>query len=74
MTVYKLIQELAQCNANAEVIFDAKIEYSDNLPATFDRDDENDEQDVLVDINFRDCLEFDEIRDSLDEVTIKLCY
>ena len=74
MTVYKLIQELAQWNADAEVIFDAKIEYFDNFPATFDRDDENDEQDVLVDINFRDCLEFDEIRDSFDEVTIKLCY
>ena len=55
MTVYELIQELSQYNADTEVKFHCEAE--------FDRKDENDTQEVTVTAEFDDYVDFDDIDD-----------
>ena len=63
MTVYELVQELVQYDADAEVRFNVKGQMDFNTFAEFDREDENDQQEVTVTVNINDRFEFDYIRD-----------
>ena len=63
MTVYELIQELSQYKADTEVEFYFKGTFSTDVKAEFDRNNEDDEQEVIVDAEFDDNVEFDGIRD-----------
>ena len=78
MTVYELIQELAQFDANAEVNFKVRAKFDTDVIAEFDRNNEDDEQEVLVMAEFNDYVDFDGIepgmRYSQEEVTINLEY
>lgn len=42
MTVYELIQELAKHKGDTEVEFHVQAEFSTDVEAKFDREDEND--------------------------------
>lgn len=59
MTVYELIQELSKYNADDEVEFHVKAKYSDYIEAEFDRDNEDDIQEVTVDLDFDEDVEYD---------------
>lgn len=59
MTVYELIQELTRYNADDEVEFHAKAEYSADVEAEFDGDNENDVQEVTVDTEFDEDVKYD---------------
>lgn len=61
MTVYKLIQELSQYNADTEVKFHCEAEYDTDVEAEFDRENENDTQEVTVTASFDDKVDFDDI-------------
>lgn len=78
MKVYELIQELAQFDANTIVNFKVRAGFHTNVIAKFNRDDEDDKQEVEVFIEFNDEVEYDEIIPSTryhsDEVTINLEY
>ena len=63
MTVYKLIQELSQYKADTEVRFHFDGKFDTDVSAKFDRDNENDEQEVTVEAEFDDDLEFYDIDD-----------
>lgn len=63
MTVYELIQELSQYKADTEVEFHFEGTFTTDVKAEFDRDNEDDEQEVTVDAEFNDNVEFDDIRD-----------
>lgn len=63
MTVYELIQELSQYNADTEVKFNFKGDFETDVQATFDRSNEDDEQEVTVKVEFDDNLDYDNIRD-----------
>lgn len=63
MTVYELVQELVQYDADAEVRFNVKGQMDFNTFAEFDREDENDQQEVTVTVDIDDNFEFDCIRD-----------
>ncbi len=59
MKVYELIQELTRYNADDEVQFHVTAKYSADVEAEFDREDENDTQDVTVDVEFDEDVEFE---------------
>lgn len=61
MTVYELIQELSKYNADDEVQFHVKANYSSEVEAEFDRDYENDIQDVMVETEFNENVNFEGI-------------
>ena len=63
MTVYELIQELSNYNADTEVRFKVNAEFDTDVEAEFDREDENDTQTVTVTAEFDDYVEFDDIYD-----------
>jgi hypothetical protein len=63
MTVYELIQELSQYNADTEVKFHCEAEYDTGVEAEFDRENENDTQEVTVTASFDDDVDFDDIDD-----------
>lgn len=63
MTVYELIQELSWYDANTEVDFHCKAVYDTDVEAEFDREDENDIQEVTVTAEFDDNVDFDDISD-----------
>ena len=63
MTVYELIQELSNYNADTEVRFKVNAEFDTDVEAEFDREDENDIQEVTVTAKFDDYVEFDDISD-----------
>ena len=58
MTVYELIQELAKHKGDTEVEF--------HVQAEFDREDENDTQEVTVEAEFDENVNFYEIDDFSD--------
>lgn len=62
MTVYEMIQKLSKYNADDEVEFHVKAEFSADVEAEFDRDNENDMQEVTVDTEFDEDVNLDEIR------------
>lgn len=63
MTVYELIQELNQYNADTEVKFNFKGKFEADVKATFDRDSEDDEQEVTAEVEFDDNLDYENISD-----------
>lgn len=63
MTVYELIQELSQYNADTEVKFHCVAEFDTDVEAEFDREDENDTQEVTVTAEFDDNVDFSYISD-----------
>ena len=63
MTVYELIQELSWYDANTEVDFHCKAVYDTDVEAEFNREDENDIQEVTVTAEFDDYVDFDDIDD-----------
>lgn len=63
MKVYELIQELSQYNADTEVKFHCNAEYDTDVKAEFDRENENDVQEVTVTATFDDDVDFDDIDD-----------
>ena len=63
MTVYELIQELSNYNADTEVRFKVRAEFDTDVEAEFDREDENDIQEVTVTAEFDDNVDFDDISD-----------
>ena len=63
MTVYELIQELSNYNADTEVRFKVSAEFDTDVEAEFDREDENDTQTVTVTAEFEDNVDFEDISD-----------
>lgn len=63
MTVYELVQELVQYDADAEVRFNVKGKMDFDTFAEFDREDENDQQEVTVTVDIDDRFEFDYIKE-----------
>lgn len=61
MTVYELIQELSQYNADTEVRFHCEAEYDTDVEAEFDRGNEDDTQEVTVTASFNDDVDFNDI-------------
>lgn len=76
MTVYEMIQKLSKFDAEDEVRFQFSGNFEADVTAEFDRNDENDEQEVTVEVNFSDTLTFDDIHKKYfeDEVYIDLTY
>jgi hypothetical protein len=52
MTVYELIQRLTKYEGDTEVGFHVQAEFSTDVEAEFDREDENNTQKVTVDAIF----------------------
>lgn len=74
MTVYELIQELCQCDANAKVNFEVLADFK--YGEEFDREKEDIQE---IDVSFNESVELDEIRErrhiaAPNEVTIRLLY
>lgn len=63
MTVYELIQKLSQYNADTEVKFNFKGKFEADVKATFDRDSEDDEQEVTAEVEFDANLDYENISD-----------
>lgn len=61
MTVYDLIQELSQFRADTPVEFRVKAVFDTDVEAEFDRENENDRQDVTVTAEFDDTVSYDGI-------------
>lgn len=61
MTVYELIQELSQYNADTEVVFHCKAVHDTDVEAEFDREDENNIQEVKVSAEFDEDVDYDGI-------------
>lgn len=59
MKVYELIQELARFNADSEVTFHVDATRTMDVEAEFDREEENNVQDVTVDAEIDDDFDFD---------------
>lgn len=76
MTVYELIQELAKHKGDTEVGFHVQAEFSTDVKAEFDREDENNTQEVTVDAVFDEDVDFDDIDDFSNNryIVIKLEY
>lgn len=63
MKVYELIQELSKFDADTEVDFRFNAKFDTDVDAHFDRNDENDTQNVTVEASFHDDVEYDGIED-----------
>ena len=80
MTVYELIQELSQYNADTEVVFHCEAVYDTDVEAEFDREDENDIQEVTVSAEFDEDVAYEGIWASklviagAPPIVIKLAY
>lgn len=61
MTVYELIQELSQYNADTEVKFHCEAEYDIDVEAEFDRESENNTQEVTVIASFDDIDDYEPV-------------
>lgn len=79
MKVYELIQELSRFKADTEVKFHVKAKFDTDVQAEFDRENEDDVQDVTVDIEFDEDVDFEDIEDNerniyIPKITINLEY
>lgn len=79
MKVYELIQELSRFEADTEVKFHVKAKFDTDVQAEFDRENEDDVQDVTVDVEFDEDVNFEDIEDNerniyIPEITINLEY
>ena len=61
MTVYEMIQKLSEYEAGDEIVFHVEAEYSEDIMAEFDRKNENDTQEITVNSEFDDDVDFDDI-------------
>lgn len=66
MTVYELIQELSWYKADTEVRFHVDASIDVDVEATFNREEENDTQEVTVTADIDDDFEFEDISDYED--------
>lgn len=64
MKVYELIQDLVQLKPDTEVEFHVKAKFDTDVEAEFDRNNENDPQEVTVTAEFDEDVDFYEIDDS----------
>lgn len=62
VTVYELIQELSKYNADDEVEFHLKDKMTFDTKADFDRNNEEDAQEVTVDIDIDEDFQYDSVR------------
>lgn len=79
MTVYELIQELSQYNADTEVEFHVNAEFDTDVEVEFDRDISSDIHEVTVTVDFDDNVDFSSIADherytARPRITINLEY
>lgn len=80
MTVYELIQELSQFDADTEVEFHVNAEFNTDVEAEFDRNDENDIQEVTVtaefdeDVGFYDISDYESFKYGDPHIQINLTY
>lgn len=78
MRVYELIQELSRYSADTEVKFHVNAKYSTDIEAEFDRESEDDAQEVTVDVEFDDDVKIEEIEDrenrAFRDIVINLKY
>lgn len=79
MKVYELIQKLSQFNADTEVKFHVKANFDTDVEVEFDRDNEDDTQEVTVTAEFDEDVDFDDIEDyerytSIPKVVINFEY
>lgn len=63
MKVYELIQDLVQFKPDTEVEFHVKAKFDTDVEAEFDRNNENDTQEVTVTAEFDEDVDFYEIDD-----------
>ena len=63
MTIYELIQELSKYDADTEVKFHLKGSFDTNVVAEFDRENEDDTQEVTVTAEIDDDWDYDNICD-----------
>ena len=63
MTVYELIQELTKYNPDTRVDFHVIAEFETDVKAEFNREIEDDIQEVAVDAKFDDDVDFEDIDD-----------
>lgn len=63
MTVYELIQELTKYNPDTRVDFHVIAEFETDVKAEFNREIEDDIQEVTVDAEFDDDVDFEDIDD-----------
>lgn len=63
MTVYELIQELSQYKAETEVRFHVDAQLDVDVEAKFDRNNEEDTQEVTVTADIDEDFDFDDISD-----------
>lgn len=64
MKVYELIKDLVQFKPDTEVEFHVKAKFDTDVEAEFDRNNENDTQEVTVTAEFDEDVDFYEIDDS----------
>lgn len=62
VTVYELIQELSKYNADDEVEFHVKDTLTVDVKADFDRNNEDDTQEVTVDADIDEDFQYDGVR------------
>lgn len=80
MTVYELIQELSQYDADTEVEFHCDAVYETDVEAEFDREDEDDIQEVTVSAEFDEDVSYDGIKEcksvigAMPYIVINLAY
>lgn len=68
MRVYELIQELSKYSADTEVKFHVNAKYSSDIEVEFDRENEDNTQEVTADVEFDDDVEIEEIDDRENKV------
>lgn len=64
MTVYELIQKLAEFRPDTPVEFHVKANFDTDVEAEFDRENESDVQDVTVTSTFDEDVSFADIDDN----------
>lgn len=68
MKVYELIQELSQYKADTEVEFHVKAKFDTVVEAEFDRDNEDDTQEVTVGVSFDEDVDYSDIDDKENSI------
>lgn len=64
MTVYELIQKLSQFKADTKVEFHVKAKFDTDVEAEFDRNNDDDTQEVTVTAEFDENVDFADIDDN----------
>lgn len=64
MTVYELIQKLSQFKADTKVEFHVKAKFDTDVEAEFDKNNDDDTQEVTVTAEFDENVDFTDIDDN----------